>query len=83
MTTDEPFTPTLTFVTPGNASASDPYRNLWLDEFETDEVQVLNGDPWPMLVVHRWQRNRLGERRFVETRRYVRAEVSTDARDAA
>jgi hypothetical protein len=43
----------------------------WIDEFEYDVIQFQNGDPWPVVDVHRWQINARGERRFVETRRYT------------
>jgi hypothetical protein len=48
-------------------------RMLWLQEFEVDYEEVL-GQGWPLVIVTKWERNLLGERRFVGTRIYRHAE---------
>ena len=50
---------------------SDPRRDLWVAEFESEMVQLV-GREWPTLViVTMWERNDIGERRYVGTRTYV------------
>lgn len=46
----------------------DEKRSLWLPEFEVDHEEVIGH--WPIVIVTKWERNFLGERRYVETRSY-------------
>jgi len=46
------------------------YPHIWIPEFEVDHEQVL-GQSWPLVLVSKWEVNRMGERRFVGTRSYA------------
>lgn len=42
-------------------------RDLWTPEFEVHH-EVAMGEEWPVVIVTKWEVNRIGERRFVGTR---------------
>jgi len=44
-------------------------RDVWWPEFDTEVVSIM-GQQWPDLIVTKWERNYLGEKRYVETRTY-------------
>lgn len=44
---------------------------IWLVEWRTELVEELGGyDKWPMVIVEKWEYNRIGERRFIESVTY-------------
>lgn len=44
-------------------------RDLWQTEFEVQTMETVGGD-WPGVIVEKWERNWIGERRYVATRAY-------------
>lgn len=47
----------------------DPRHGVWIPEYETTTEEVM-GQEWPLVVVQKWERNGIGERRYVGTRIY-------------
>ena len=39
-------------------------RDVWMPEYETTVIEYL-GDKWPDILVEKWERNGIGERRLV------------------
>ncbi len=45
-------------------------RDIWIPEWETETVTAM-GQPWPEgIIVTRWERNLIGEKRYVDTKWY-------------
>ena len=42
----------------------------WVTYYETRLIEDMS-DRWPVVLVEKWERNDIGERRFVESRQYV------------
>lgn len=42
-------------------------REIWLTEFNVHVVEITGCD-WPDVILERWERNLLGEVRFVDSR---------------
>jgi hypothetical protein len=58
------------------------YPHIWTPEFEVDHEQVI-GEDWPLVIVSKWEVNRIGERRFVGTRVYRAEGTETNRPDSA
>lgn len=56
--------------TPIGSAENDIRRALWFPDYDVHTVEVM-GQEWPDLIVEKWERNSIGERRFVESRTYV------------
>ena len=52
-----------------SAPHADQRRDVWLPEFHQTMVEVM-GQEWPDLIIEKWERNGIGETRFVESRFY-------------
>lgn len=50
----------LTFIAP------EPDPHIWVPYFESHEV-ILSGADWPSYRVQKWERNEIGETRYVDT----------------
>jgi hypothetical protein len=53
---------------------ADPLRSgdIWTTEFrvESRDVSTFGGDDWPIVWAEKWERNGIGESRFIERREY-------------
>lgn len=45
-------------------------RDLWIPEYHVQKIETIGAD-WPMVLVEKWEKNAIGERRFIEVRNYV------------
>ena len=63
--------------------SSDPGRGVWLPEFELTKVLTI-GEDWPeAVIVTKWERNLVGERRLVGSRSYVSSVTHDELVDEA
>lgn len=46
--------------------------SVWMVDFEVTAIEM-HGHEWPDVLVQKWERNEMGERRFVESRIYKAA----------
>jgi hypothetical protein len=54
-------------------------RDLWKPEFEVTYREVV-GQDWPLVFVEKWERNAIGERRFVGSSSFSSSAVKANAR---
>jgi len=54
------------------SEATDPRTSVWMVDFEVTSIEM-HGHEWPDVLVQKWERNEIGERRFVESRIYSAA----------
>lgn len=47
-----------------------PRRDLWLPDWRTELIEVY-GQEWPDVLVEKWERNELGELRYITSVIYI------------
>lgn len=57
---------------------TDIRRSIWYPDFAVHVEQVI-GQLWPLVVVEHWERNELGERRFIDARIYSPRDTDSPA----